>query len=128
MAVGFNAVFIDRCDVLSGPAVLNVAFHANDGLVFMPVVLSDMASVVIAEQPNDLALALQLVYVILQLRRDGHMISALRAEEAPCLFLVMLLEASHAYNVSAGHEDALLLKQVELVIAHVADLRFHLEL
>jgi len=38
----------------------------------------------------------------------------------------VLFEASHADDVAAGHEDALLLKQVELVVAHVTDLRFHL--
>jgi len=65
VAVGLDTVILDRGDVLSGPFVLHVAVHAHNSLICMPVVLSDLAAVGVANYPNNLALVLELVDVLL---------------------------------------------------------------
>lgn len=57
--------------------ILKVTLHADKGLLLMPIVLGNVAFVVVAEDPDYLALALEFVDVVLQLGRNRNLVSAL---------------------------------------------------
>lgn len=77
MAESFDTIAAESRDVLSGPLILNVALHADEVLLLMAIVLGYMASVVVTEDPDNLALALEFVDVVLQLWGNLHLVSAL---------------------------------------------------